>query len=302
MISMMDEILKIKEEKSIKIFAHNYQNYEVQQIADYVGDYLELIEIAKDINCETIISCGVKSLAQTLKLVSDKKVILPVDEAVCPMNSMVNIDELINFKNMHPKFTIVSTLNSQIELKAVSDICIPTSKAVEIAEKLDSENILFVSDMNLGNYISKKVKNKNIMSWTSYCNIHDKVTKQEVLNMKEKHPNIPIIVHTQCREDVINSADYAGSTSQIIEYVKNLKDKKVIIGTETGILHVLRRLNPDKKFDLLSPTLICMNMKKTSLEDIYKCITQDKGQNIEIDEKIRLKALNSIDNMMKYLI
>ena len=301
MISMIDEIIKIKEEKNIKIFAHNYQNYEVQQIADYVGDYLELIEIAKNINCETIISCGVKSLAQTLKIVSDKKVILPVGEAVCPMNEMINIDELMNFKNMHPKFTLVSTLNSQIELKAISDICIPTSKAVETIEKLDSENILFISDMNLGNYISKKVKNKNIMSWTSYCNIHDKVTKQEVINMREKNPNIPIIVHTQCREEVINLADYAGSTSQIIEYVKNLKDKKVIIGTETGILHVLRRLNADKKFDLLSPTLICMNMKKTSLEDIYKCMTQNEGQNIEIDEKIRLKALDSIENAMKYL-
>ncbi|MEJ8554666.1 quinolinate synthase NadA [Tepidibacter sp. Z1-5] len=301
MISMIDEIIKIKEEENIKIFAHNYQNYEVQQIADYVGDYLELIEIAKNIDCETIISCGVKSLAQTLKLVSNKNIILPVDEAVCPMNTMINIDELINFKNIHPQFTIVSSLNSQIELKAVSDFCIPTSKAVEIIGKLDSKNILFVSDMNLGNYISKKVKDKNIISWTAYCNIHDKVTKQEVINMREKHPNIPIIVHTQCREDVINSADYAGSTSQIIEYVKNLEDKKVIIGTETGILHVLRRLNPHKKFDLLSPTLICMNMKKTSLEDIYKCMIQDKGQNIEIDEKIRLKALNSIDNMMKYL-
>lgn len=301
MISMIDEIIKIKEEKNIKIFAHNYQNYEVQQIADYVGDYLELIEISKNIDCETIISCGVKSLAQTLKIISDKKVILPVGEAVCPMNEMINIDELMNFKNMHPKFTLVSTLNSEIELKAISDICIPTSKAVETIEKLDSENILFISDMNLGNYISKKVKNKNIMSWTAYCNIHDKVTKQEVINMREKKPNIPIIVHTQCREDVINLADYAGSTSQIIEYVKNLKDKKVIIGTETGILHVLRRLNPDKKFDLLSPTLICMNMKKTSLEDIYKCMIQNEGQNIEIDEKIRLKALDSIDNMMKYL-
>ena len=301
MISMMDEIIKIKEEKNIKIFAHNYQNYEVQQIADYVGDYLELVEIAKNSDCETIVSCGVKSLGQTLKIVSDKKVILPVDEAICPMNAMINIDELINFKNMHPKFTIVSTLNAQIELKAISDFCIPTSKADEIIEKLDCENILFVSDMNLGNYISKKVKNKNIMSWTSYCNIHDKVTKQEVINTREKNSNIPIIVHTQCREEVINLANYAGSTSQIIEYVKNLKDKKVIIGTETGILHVLRRLNPDKKFDLLSPTLICMNMKKTSLEDIYKCMTQNEGQNIEIDEKIRLKALDSIENAMKYL-
>lgn len=301
MISMMDEIIKIKEEKDIKIFAHNYQNYEVQQIADYVGDYLELVEISKNIDCETIVSCGVKSLAQTLKIVSDKKVILPVYEAMCPMNTMININELINFRNMHPKFTIVSTLNSQIELKAISDFCIPTSKAVEIIEKLDCENILFVSDMNLGNYISKKVKNKNIMSWTSYCNIHDKVTKQEVINTREKNPNIPIIVHIQCREDVINLADYAGSTSQIIEYVKNLKDKKVIIGTETGILHVLRRLNPHKKFDLLSPTLICMNMKKISLEDIYKCISQNKGENIEIDEKIRLKALDSIENGMKYL-
>ncbi|CAH2215308.1 quinolinate synthase NadA [Tepidibacter aestuarii] len=299
--NMIDEIIKIKEEKGIKIFAHNYQNYEVQQIADYVGDYLQLIEASKESDCKAIISCGVKSLAETLKTVSDKNIVMPVSEAVCPMNKKINIDELVSFKNMHPQFTIVSSLNSQVELKAISDICVPTSKAVEIIEKLDSENILFVSDMNLGNYISKKVKNKNIMSWTAYCNIHDKVTKQEVINMKEKHPNVPIIVHTQCREDVIKLADYAGSTSQIIEYVKNLKDKKVIIGTETGILHVLRRLNKDKKFDLLSPSLICMDMKKTSLDDVYRCMTDDTGEIIKIDEDIRLKALNSIDNMMKYL-
>ncbi len=299
--NIMDEIIKLKEEKNIKIFAHNYQNYEVQQVADYIGDYFELIEIAKNIDCEAIISCGVKSLAETLKVVSDKKVILPVDDAVCPMDTMINIDELINFKNRHPQFSIVSSLNSQIDIKAVSDICVPTSKAVKIIESLDSDNIVFVPDMNLGNYISKKIKNKNIISWTGYCNIHDKVTKQEVISMREKHPEVPIIVHIQCREDVINLADYAGSTSQIIEYVQTLKDKKVIIGSETGILHVLRRLNPDKKFDLLSPSLICINMKKTSLDDIYKCITQDEGQYIEIDENIKLKALNSMNNMMKFL-
>lgn len=299
--NMIDEIIKIKEEKNIKILAHNYQNYEIQQIADYVGDYLELIEVSKNVDCKTIISCGVRSLAQTLKTVSNKNIVMPVSEAVCPMNKKINIEELTNFKNMHPQFTIVSSINSQVELKAISDICVPTSKAVEIIEKLDSENILFASDMNLGNYISKKVENKNVISWTSYCTIHDRVTKEEIINMREKHPDRPIIVHTQCREDVIELADYAGSTSQIIEYVKSLKDKKVIIGTETGILHVLRRLNPDKKFELLSPTLICMNMKKTSLEDVYKCIAKEDGEVIEIDENVRLKALNSIDNMMKYL-
>ncbi|WP_187296388.1 quinolinate synthase NadA [Tepidibacter mesophilus] len=299
--NMIDEIIKIKEEKDIKILAHNYQNYEIQQIADHVGDYLQLIEAAKNIDCKTIISCGVKSLGETLKIVSDKNVIIPVSEAICPMNKKINIEELISFKNMHPQFTIVSSLNSQVNLKAISDICVPTSKAVEIIERLDSENILFAPDMNLGNYISKTIKNKNVMSWTGHCTIHDKVTKEEMINVKQKHPDRPIIVHVQCKEDVIKLADYAGSTSQIIEYVKNLKDNKVIIGTETGILHVLRRLNPDKKFDLLSPTLICMNMKKTSLEDVHRCITEGKGEVIEIDENVKLKALNSIDNMMKHL-
>ncbi|SHH30201.1 quinolinate synthase NadA [Tepidibacter thalassicus] len=297
---MLEEIARLKKEKNIKIFAHNYQNHEVQQVADYIGDSFYLSKLSKEVDCETIIFCGVKFMAETTKILSpDKKVILPVEEALCPMAHMISPEDIIEFKKTHPDFKIVAYINTTTDIKACVDVCVTSSTAVKIIDSLEEKNILFVPDMNLGNYISKKIKDKNIISWNGYCNVHDRVTKEEVINMKNKYPDAPILVHPECRKEVVDLADFVGSTSEIIEYAKSIDKKRIIIGTETGVLHVLRDLNPDKKFDLLSPNLICINMKKTTLEDVYNAVTGKGGLNIEIEENLRVKALNSIKEMIR---
>ncbi|SHK17456.1 quinolinate synthase NadA [Tepidibacter formicigenes] len=297
---MLEEISKLKKEKNIKIFAHNYQNHEVQQVADYIGDSFYLSKLSKEIDCETVIFCGVKFMAETTKILSpQKKVILPVEEALCPMAHMITSQDIIEFKKHHPDFKVVAYVNTTTDVKAYADVCVTSSTAIKIINSLEEKNILFVPDMNLGSYISKKIKDKNIISWNGYCNVHDKVKKEEIINIKNKYPEVPILVHPECREEVVNLADFVGSTSEIIEYAGKLDKKKIIIGTETGVLHVLRKLNPDKKFDLLSPSLICINMKKTTLQDVYNAATGKGGLDIEIEENLRLKALNSIEEMIR---
>ncbi|KXZ40775.1 quinolinate synthetase [Alkalithermobacter thermoalcaliphilus JW-YL-7 = DSM 7308] len=297
---VIKEIEKIKKENNIKIFAHNYQNYEVQQVADYIGDSFYLTKLAREIDAQTIIMCGVDFMAETIKILSpDKKVILPVKEATCPMANMIKAKDIENFKKENNDFAVVAYINTSADVKAVADICVTSSNAVKVIESLEENNILFVPDINLGNYISKMVKSKNIISWNGYCPIHDKVTKQEVINMKNKYPNAPVLVHPECRQEVIEVSDFVGSTSEIIEYASKLDAKEITIGTETGTLHVLRRLNPGKKFRLLSNNLICINMKKTTLEDVYNAVVGNSGYEVKVQEDIRVKAKNSLERMIE---
>lgn len=297
---MRDEIERLKKENNIKILAHNYQNYEVQEVADYIGDSFYLSKISKELDCETIVFCGVNFMAETTKILSpEKKVILPVEDALCPMARMISKEDIIEFKKNHPDFKVIAYVNTTADVKAYVDICVTSSTAIKIINSIEDKNIFFVPDMNLGNYISKQINDKTIISWNGYCNIHDRVTKQEVINMKEKYPDSPVLVHPECREEVINMADFVGSTSEIIEYANKIDNKNITIGTETGVLHVLRKLNPDKKFRLLSPSLICPNMKKTTLQDVYNSVCGIGGIEIKLEEDIRLKALNSLEEMIR---
>ncbi|OPJ54717.1 quinolinate synthase NadA [Alkalithermobacter paradoxus] len=299
-ICIKDEINRLKKENNIKILAHNYQNYEVQQVADYIGDSFYLSKLATELDCETIVLCGVDFMAETVKILSpDKKVILPVQEATCPMANMIKPEDIVDFKKEHKDFKVVAHVNTSAEVKAVSDICVTSSTAVNIINSLQEENILFVPDINLGNYISKNITNKNIISWNGYCNVHDRVKKEEVIQMKNKFPNAPVLSHPECREEVLAVSDFVGSTSEIIDYANKIDAKEITIGTETGVLHVLRKLNPDKKFRLLSNSLICINMKKTTLEDVYNAMIGKGGKEIELEENVRVKALESLEEMIR---
>lgn len=297
---MIEEINKFKKEKNIKILAHNYQNYEVQEVADYIGDSFYLSKLSKELDCETIVFCGVKFMAETTKILSpEKRVILPVEDALCPMARMIIPEDIIEFKKEHPDFKVVAYVNTTTDVKAHVDVCVTSSTAEKIINSIEDKNIFFVPDMNLGNYISKKIPDKNIISWNGYCNIHDRVKKEEVLSMKKKYPDSPILVHPECREEVVNLADFVGSTSEIIEFASRIDKKNIIIGTETGVLHLIRKLNPDKKFSLLSTSLICPNMKKTTLQDVYKAVCGNGGLEIALDENLRLNALRSLEEMIR---
>ncbi|AHM55386.1 quinolinate synthase A [Peptoclostridium acidaminophilum DSM 3953] len=299
-MQMIKEIEKIKKEKNIKIFAHNYQNLEVQRVADYLGDSFYLSKLAGEVDCDEIIFCGVRFMAETAKIMcSDKKVVLPVEDAECPMAHMVKPQEVLAFKKEHPEFKVVSYVNTTTELKAVSDVCVTSSIAEIVINNMDAQNILFIPDMNLADYVSKRVKGKNIISWNGYCPVHDKVRKDEIFAMRKEYSGYEVLVHPECRREVLQEADFVGSTSAIINYAKNSAAPGFIIGTETGVLHTLKAENPKKEYELLSPSLICYNMKKTTLRDVYNAVTGKGGLVIELDKELAENAKRSLDEMVR---
>ncbi len=296
---MIEEINRLKKEKDAIILAHNYQIPEVQEVADVVGDSLALSKAAAEVDNNLIVFCGVHFMAESAKILSpNKKVLLPAIDAGCPMADMVTADDLRKYKAANPDVKIICYVNSSAEVKAECDICCTSSNALKIVQNIDAEKILFVPDQNLGSYIKNKVKDKDIELWAGFCITHHRVKSEEVQKVKEAHPDVEILAHPECNEEVINHADFIGSTSQIIDYASKSDKDKFIIGTEMGVLHKLEKDNPDKKFYLLSTGLICANMKKTKLQDVYQALKHEKHE-IHVDENIRIKALKSLDRMLE---
>ncbi|WP_432406136.1 quinolinate synthase NadA [Wukongibacter sp. M2B1] len=296
---LIEEIEKLKKEKNAVILAHNYQIPEIQDVADYVGDSLALSRKAAETKADTIVFCGVHFMAESAKILSpNKKVLLPVLDAGCPMADMIDAEQLKVFKKEYQDVAVVCYVNSSAEVKAESDICVTSSNAVKIVRSLESERILFIPDQNLGNYISKMVPEKEIISWEGFCITHHRVRHNEIDMVRKHRGDTKILVHPECNPAVVEKADFVGSTSQIIDYVRESQDKKFIIGTEMGILHSLRKENPDKKFHLLSPSLVCYNMKKTSLEDVYKVLKDEKNE-INVERAVIDKAYKSLEKMLK---
>lgn len=298
-IRMIEEIKKLKEEKNAIILAHNYQIPEVQDIADVVGDSLKLSQVAAETDHDMIVFCGVHFMAESAKILSpEKKVILPVLEAGCPMADMVTGDDLAEFKKLHPNVPVVTYVNSSADVKAHSDICCTSSNAVKVVKSLGAEKILFAPDRNLGHWVQQQVPETEIMRWDGFCITHERVSVREVQASRELRPNTPILVHPECNPAVVELADFVGSTAQIIEHVKNSDEKSFIIGTEMGIMHTLRKQNPEKHFRILSGNLTCYNMKKTSLENVYNAIKNETFE-ITVPEDVREKAFKALDRMLK---
>ncbi len=296
---IIGEIKRLKEEKNAVILAHNYQIPEIQDIADYVGDSLGLSRKAADTDADIIVFCGVHFMAESAKILSpNKKVLLPVLDAGCPMADMIDADQLKMFKEEYPDATVVCYVNSSAEVKAESDICVTSSNALKIIKSLDSKRIIFIPDQNLGNYISSKVPEKEIICWEGFCITHHRVRHNEIDMIRRHKGKTKILVHPECNPAVVEKGDFVGSTSQIIEYIKQSDDKEFIIGTEMGILHTLRKQNPGKKFHLLSPALVCYNMKKTSLEDVYRALNEEKNE-ISVDNEVMDKAYKSLERMLE---
>jgi quinolinate synthase len=295
----IDKINELKKEKNAVILAHNYQIPEIQDIADYVGDSLELSKKAAETDADIIVFCGVYFMAESAKILSpDKKVLLPVSDAGCPMADMIDPHKLKVFKEEYPNIPVVCYIKSSSQVKAESDICCTSSNALRIVKSLKEDTILFVPDQNLGNYIATKVPEKEIICWEGLCITHNRVKHNELDMVRKHRGNIKVLVHPECNPQVVKKADFVGSISEITEYVKGSNEKKFIIGTEMGILHSLRKQNPHKKFYLLSPSLVCYNMKKTSLEDVYKALRDGKNE-INIDKKAMDKARESLERMLR---
>jgi len=297
--SIVSEIKRLKKEKNAVILAHNYQIPEIQDIADIVGDSLKLSQEAANTDADIIVFCGVHFMAESAKILSpEKKILLPAIDAGCPMADMITGEKLREYKEKNPKAVVVCYVNTSAEVKAECDVCCTSSNALKIVESLDAEQILFAPDKNLGSYINDQLKDKQMELWNGFCITHERVREEEILLIKNKKAGVQIVVHPECNPLVAKHADFVGSTSQILEYVRNSDDKEFIIGTEMGILHTLRKENLYKKFTLLSPGLICYNMKKTSLEDVYHVLKTEENE-ITVEESIRQKAFTSLNRMLE---
>jgi len=266
-------IAQLKEEKNAVILAHYYQTGDIIDIADMVGDSYGLSRKAKETDADMIVFCGVKFMAESAKILSpEKKVLLPVPDAGCPLADMVTSSDIERLRREYPGSAVVCYVNSTAEVKAESDICVTSANAVDVVKSLKEERVVFVPDQNLGHYVAEKVPEKEIIPFSGYCIVHHQVSVDDVKKVLDAAPDALLLVHPECTPDVVNKADFVGSTAQIIRHVQQSNHKKFIIGTEMGILHVLKKKNPDKEFYLLTPKLYCTNMKKTKRLDVLHAL------------------------------
>lgn len=296
--AMIEDIKRLKRERNAVVVAHSYQIGEVQDIADFVGDSFALSKACAATDKDVIVFCGVHFMAESAKILSpEKTVLLPEIHAGCPMADMVTAEALRARKAELPGVPVVCYINSSAEVKAECDVCCTSSNALNVIRAIPEKDILFVPDRNLGSYVAAQVPEKNIILWDGYCITHHRIRREEVLKMKELHPDAKLLVHPECQPEITVLADFIGSTKQIIDYAKASDDQRFIIGTEMGILHQLQNDSPEKTFWLMSPGLVCPNMKKTTLESVWRSL-RDGRHVIELDEETRLKAKTSLDRML----
>ncbi|MFZ5944656.1 MAG: quinolinate synthase NadA [Bacillota bacterium] len=297
---LTEEIKRLREQRKTVILAHLYQVEEIQEIADFTGDSLELSRKAAETEAQAIVFCGVKFMAETAKILSpDKTVLLPVMDAGCPMADMIAPEDVIKLKKENPQAVVVCYINSSVEVKAVSDYCCTSSNAINLVRNIPEKEIIFIPDKNLGSFVAKHVPEKKIILWDGFCVTHHRVAEKDIEDVRKIYPEAPILVHPECRPEVIGKADFVGSTSHILKYAKESCAENIIIGTEMGIVYRLKKENPEKKFFMLSPHLICPNMKKTRLEDVYNVLKEMINQ-IRVDAVIREKAVTALDKMLKF--
>jgi len=294
-LNLINKINKLKKEKNAIILVHNYQRPEIYKVADFIGDSLELSREAAKTNADIIVFCGVDFMAESAKILnSDKKVLIPVREAECPMAGMVSKKDLLNLKKQYPNAAIVSYVNTRAETKAESDVCCTSANAVDVVNSLPQNEIIFVPDENLANYVQSKT-NKKIIPWKGFCYVHAKITANQVKEAKKLHPNAKVLVHPECKMDVIELGDYVCSTSQMLCRAKQDPAKEFIIVTEQGMVERLKLEIPDKKFYMIVAT--CIQMKKNTLEKVLKCLKEEIYP-INLDEEIMKKARKALERML----
>ena len=295
--TIISNINRLKEERNAVILAHNYQRGEVQDIADFVGDSLGLSQEAVNQDADVIVFCGVDFMAESAAILSpEKTVLIPEKDAGCPMAAMVSAESLRKEKAKYPNAAVVCYVNSSADVKAESDICCTSANAVEVVNSLEEDEILFVPDKNLANYVAQNTE-KKIIPWQGFCPTHHQILPGDVLLMMEEHPNAEFLAHPECRSDVLELADQILSTTGILNYVKESDKKEFIIGTENGILHRLQKENPDKVFHEASEYAICPNMKMTTLDSVVRSLEKMEYV-ITVPKDIRERAKRALDRML----
>ena len=298
MQKLIEGIQKLKKERKAIILAHNYQLPEVQDIADYRGDSLELSRIAAKADAKVIVFCGVNFMAETASILSpDKIVIMPDKNAGCPMANMITASDLRELKDRHPKAAVVAYVNTSAEVKAEVDICCTSTNAAAVVSSFkDAEEIIFVPDKYLADFVSKKT-GRRLITWDGYCPTHVKILPEDIIRSIRQHPRAKVIVHPECTPEVIALADEALSTGKTCEYVKKSEAKEFVIGTEVGLVYRLEQDNPGKKFYPASELAVCPNMKRTNLEKVFWSLEEMKDE-VMVPDEIRKKARKAIDAML----
>ncbi|MHB9024351.1 MAG: quinolinate synthase NadA [Armatimonadota bacterium] len=296
---MIQEIARLRKERNAVILAHNYQHAEVQDIADFVGDSLELsIKATKVPEADIIVFCGVHFMAETAKMLSPEKMVLMPDvKAGCPMADMITADDLRKLKAEYPGAPVVCYVNSSAAVKAESDICCTSANAVKVVKSLDADEVIFIPDKYLGAWVQRHTEQRLIL-WPGYCPTHNRIVPEHIRAMREAHPNAEVMVHPECTPDVIDAADHVVSTGGMVRLARESATMEFIVATEQGMLHRLRKDNPEKQFYHVTPVAVCPNMKKTTLEKVLWSL-QNLQFEITVPDDIAKAARRAIQRMLE---
>ncbi|MFW6141152.1 MAG: quinolinate synthase NadA [Candidatus Saliniplasma sp.] len=297
-MSSIDRIIELKEQNDAVVVAHNYQIGEIQDIADFVGDSFELARKVAELDVSNVIFCGVEFMVESAVILNpDKNIIHPEPKAGCPMAEMVDLDDLLEYKQNNPETAVVSYVNTKAETKAESDVCCTSSNAVKVVESVDESRVLFVPDKNLGNYITRFVKDKKVDLWDGYCGTHDDITPNEVQDQLDKYPDAEVVVHPECRPEVVDMADYAESTAGILKRAYRTDKKHMIIGTEKEMGYRLKKEVPDKEYHFPGdPT--CQNMKRITLEKVVNSL-EELEPLMTVDDDLARRARKPLERMVE---
>ncbi|AUM63158.1 quinolinate synthase [Brevibacillus laterosporus] len=295
---LRERLFQLKKERNAIILAHFYQRPEIQEVADFIGDSFGLAQKAKETEADVILFCGVHFMGESAKILNpNKTVIIPDERAGCPMADMVNVEGLRKVKAQHPNAKVVAYINTSADVKAETHICCTSSNAQRVIESVDSDEIIWVPDKNLGHYVSQ-FTNKKMIIWEGYCNTHDQLSVQDIILMKAEHPEALVVVHPECRPEIVALADYVGSTTGILKFCKESNQKEFIIGTEDGTRYMLEKESPTKQFYFASKYLVCPNMKVNTLKKCVEALETLKPQ-IYVPEHVANAARASLERMLE---
>lgn len=297
---MSAEIRRLAKEKNAVILVHNYQLPEIQDIADFLGDSLDLARRSAEIESPVIVFCGVRFMAETAKILSsDKTVLHPRPDAGCPMADMVDVEGLRKLKAEHPKAKVVAYVNTNADVKAEVDVCCTSSNAVKVIEGIEAHEIIFVPDCNLASWVQRHTK-KHIILWAGFCPVHRRFRVEEVRAAREHYPDALVMVHPETDPEIVDLADEVASTNGMVRLTKSSEHKRFIVGTEEGLIYRLKKENPEKEFYSLGAPKVCENMKKIRLQHVLTSLEKEQYK-VEVDSDIASRAKQSLDEMLKYL-
>lgn len=297
--NIVENIKLLKSERNAIILAHYYQPSEIQELADHIGDSYYLSEIARDCKEDVIVFCGVKFMGESAKILSpNKKILMPDLDAGCAMADMIDENGILELKNKYPNAVVIGYINSTAKVKAHCDVCVTSSSALDILNNVDNDEVIFLPDENLGGYIAESFPEKKFILWEGYCKYHNNIKVSDIIHLKNKYKEALVLVHPECKKEIRDLGDYIGSTTGIIEYATNSEKKDYIIATEEGILYELNKKNPNKNFLIPGESISCIDMKKTTLNNLYETLLNMDNE-VVVEETVRIKALNSLLNMHK---